>query len=283
MMRIRLPVVILILLFLVGCMLADGEKIVEGQVHKETALVDKVYEMTEEKDAQPFDFTRFNRTPHEWGERVEGVKTTMETPHKKMALTFDACGGPTGNGYDETLITFLIEENVPATLFVSEQWIHDNEQTFMKLAENPLFQIENHGTNHVPLSVDGGEAWGIRATSSPEEVYDEIMTNHDTVKQLTGKEMTLFRSGTAFYDEVAVELAEALGYTVVNFDILGDAGATYSSTEVTNALLAAEEGSIALLHMNQPSSGTAAGVKAAIPILRAQGFEFVLLEDEQLQ
>src|SRR5699024_261001 len=113
---------------------------------------------------------------------------------------------------------------------------------------------------HAPLSVAGGEAWGIPATASAEEAFAEVMDNHETVKELTGLEMTLFRSGTAYYDEVAVELAEALGYRVVNFDVLGDAGATFSADEVKGALLDAEAGSIALLHMNQPSGGTARGV-----------------------
>src|SRR5690625_7903485 len=105
---------------------------------------------------------------------------------------------------------------------------------------------------HLPLSENGGEAWGIAATNSPEEVYDEIMTNHETVQQLTGQEMTLFRSGTAFYDEVAVEIAEALGYKVVNFDILGDAGATYSSAQVENSLLHGTDGTHAFICMYNP-------------------------------
>src|SRR5699024_7062045 len=120
-------------------------------------------------------------------------------------------------------------------------------------------------------------------TESVESAFDEIMNNHKTVEELTGNEMTLFRSGTAYYDEVAVELAEALGYKVVNFDILGDAGATYSATEVKDALMQANPGSIALLHMNQPTSATAEGVKMAIPLLREKGFEFVHLTNKTLQ
>src|SRR5690625_5829526 len=100
------------------------------------------------------------------------------------------------------------------------------------------------------------------------------MDNHKRVKELTGREMTFFRSGTAYYDEIAVELAESLGYTVVNFDILGDAGATFSATQVKEALLQAKPGSIALLHMNQPTSRTAEGVKEAIALLREQVFSF---------
>lgn len=225
----------------------------------------------------------FDRQPIEWGENVSGVKNRIKTEEQQIALTFDACGGDYGNGYDEALVSFLKAEKIPATLFVNERWIIDNEELFLELAVDPLFQIENHGTAHSPLSVNGGEAWGIPATQSPEEVHDEIMENHKRVHALTGKEMTLFRSGTAFYDEVAVELANALGYEIVNFDILGDAGATYSSEQVKNALINAKPGSIALLHMNQPHSDTAEGVKQAVPILREQGFEFVLLEDKVLE
>ncbi|WP_229782611.1 polysaccharide deacetylase family protein [Oceanobacillus indicireducens] len=229
------------------------------------------------------DLTLYEREPNEWGEIVTGVKTRFVTDEKEIALTFDACGGDFGNGYDETLITFLREEGIPATLFVNERWILDNEETFLELANDRLFQIENHGTTHAPLSVDGAEACGIPGTNSAEEVFAEIMDNHDTIKELTGRDMKLFRSGTAFYDEVAVELANDLGYEIVNFDILGDAGATYSAAEVERALLGAEAGSIALLHMNQPNSGTADGVQAAVPLLQAAGFEFVQLADQKLE
>ena len=234
-------------------------------------------------EEEPLYLEQFNRQPKEWGENVSGVKTRIKTDQKQIALTFDACGGDHGNGYDEGLISFLKEEQIPATLFMNERWIIANEDLFSELAAHPLFQIENHGTTHSPLSVNGGEAWGIPATKSLEDVHDEIMNNHETVRALTGRDMTLFRSGTAFYDEVAVEFANALGYEVVNFDILGDAGATYSSEQVKTALLSAKPGSIALLHMNQPKSGTAEGVKQAIPILQEQGFEFVLLKNQILQ
>ncbi|GGA79587.1 polysaccharide deacetylase family protein [Ornithinibacillus halotolerans] len=225
----------------------------------------------------------FRGTPKEWGENVTGVKQRFVTERDEIALTFDACGGPYGNGVDEDLITFLRAEQIPATLFVNERWILENEKMFLSLANDPLFQIENHGTAHSPLSVNGGEAWGIPATTSPEEAYEEIMRNHRTVMDLTGHSMTLFRSGTAFYDEIAVQLANSLGYEVVNFDVLGDAGATFSASQVEQALLSARPGSIILLHMNQPTSGTADGVKAAIPQLLADGFEFVLLDGKELE
>ena len=271
---------IAVLFFFVGC---------SEQVIKQSFTVGTKNATLETKSVpkqlfnQTFDLHTFSQTPTEWGEFVEGVKTRFQTDRKEIALTFDLCGGMYGSGYDEALITYLIDEQIPATLFVNERWIHANEELFLQLAQKPLFQIENHGTEHKPLSVNGGEAWRIPATNSPDEVYDEIIKNHNTVKALTGRDMTLFRSGTAFYDEVAVSLANALDYEVVNFDVLGDAGATFSKEQVKKALLSAQPGSIVLLHMNQPNSGTAEGVKLAVPLLRDQGFEFVLLENKVLE
>ncbi|GAE36437.1 hypothetical protein [Halalkalibacter akibai] len=110
-----------------------------------------------------------------------------------------------------------------------------------------------------------------------------MLGNQETIKRLTGQAPTMFRSGTAFYDEIAVEIVNELGLEVVNFNVLGDAGATFSVEQVHRALLGAKSGSIVLLHMNQPSSGTAEGVKKAVYDLREMGFSFVLLEDYELE
>src|SRR4030067_3811448 len=59
------------------------------------------------------------RAPQEWGEGVRGVKTRLNTDQKVLALTFDACGGPKGSGYDSKLIEYLESEKIPATLFIS--------------------------------------------------------------------------------------------------------------------------------------------------------------------
>lgn len=224
-----------------------------------------------------------NQAPEEWGENVSGVKTAFQTDAKEVALTFDACGGPTGSEIDNNLISFLKSEEIPSTLFVNSRWIDENTKEFIELAENPLFQIENHGTEHKPLSVTGASAWGIKGTTSIKEVVDEILNNHNKITQLTGQPPSFFRSGTAYYDDVSVSIANELGIDVVNYTILGDAGATYSSDQVKEALLTASPGDIALLHMNQPDSGTAQGIRKAIPLLKEKGFTFVQLSNQNLR
>lgn len=219
------------------------------------------------------------RKPIEWGENVTGVIRKIPTDEKIIALTFDACGGEWGSGYDDDLIDYLIAENIPATLFINSRWIDTNLDKFLYLSSLEQFQIENHGTEHRPLSVNGLTAWGIKGTSSVEEVVEEVISNYEKIKKLTGHSSKYFRSGTAFYDEVAVKIVNELGMNVVNYDILGDAGATFSAQQVKDSLLNSKPGSIALLHMNQPKKETAAGVKMAVPLLREKGFTFVTLDE----
>ncbi|WP_240687967.1 polysaccharide deacetylase family protein [Pseudalkalibacillus hwajinpoensis] len=224
-----------------------------------------------------------NRKPSEWGERVTGVLNSFETSKKEIALTFDACGGPHGSSVDDELITYLINEKISSTLFVNGRWIDENTTLFKKLADNPLFEIQNHGTHHLPLSVNGQSAWGITGTTSVEEVVAEMKKNENKIAEYTGTKPTLFRSGTAYYDDIAVEIANELGIQIVNYTILGDAGATFTSDEVKQALIKAKPGDIALLHMNQPDSGTADGLQQAVPILQKKGYSFVQLHNQNLQ
>ncbi|NQX61320.1 polysaccharide deacetylase family protein [Paenibacillus qinlingensis] len=220
--------------------------------------------------------------PTKWGERVPGVKTRLHTKDQVIALTFDACGGKEGSGYDEKLIKYLIQEQIPATLFINARWMAANPSIFRALASNPLFEIENHGTEHRPLSVTGKLAYGIAGTKNIKEVIHEMKDNADQIEKLTGKRPLFFRSGTAFYDEVAVSVAHDLGFDLAGYSVLGDAGATYNAEQVYNAISKATNGSIVLAHMNHPEKDTAEGVIKAIPQLRKLGFRFVQLASMDL-
>lgn len=103
-----------------------------------------------------------NLEPTQWGEKVTGVKTKLKTDDRVIALTFDACGGKTGSGYDKELIDYLLKEKIPATLFINYRWIKKNQSVFLSLSKNPLFEIANHGSEHKPLSVNGKSAYGIK-------------------------------------------------------------------------------------------------------------------------
>lgn len=220
-----------------------------------------------------------NEVPRYFGENLEGVVTRLETSEKIIALTFDACGGKNGLGYDQKLIDYLIEEEVPATLFINGRWIDENQELFLLLSQNKLFEIENHGSTHKPLSVNGKSIYGIEGTQNISEVIDEVWKNAIKIEELTGKRPLYFRSGTAYYDEIAVKVVRELDEKPVNFTILGDAGAKYTKAQIVKSAQSAKNGSIILYHMNHPEGATAEGVMEVVPMLRAKGFEFVLLKD----
>ena len=239
----------------------------------------KEYESFRKKIANTFE----NQTPKEWGESVTGVKTKFDTNEKVIAHTMDACGSPHGMGYDEKLINFLKQEKVPATLFINARWIDKNLNTFKALASTPLFEIANHGLEHKPASVNGKSIYGLDGSKNMEELIDEIELNARKIEQITDKRPKYFRSGTAYYDEVAVKIANKLNHQVIGFSILGDGGATFSKEKVENAFLKAKNGEIAIIHMNHPLSQTADGTIKVINELKQKGFKFVRLSDYKLK
>ncbi len=221
--------------------------------------------------------------PAQWGENVPGVRRRLDTGDKVIALTLDACGSAKGKGVDSRLIEFLIARQIPATLFINGRWIDANPELFRQLAANPLFEIANHGIRHKPASVNGRSVYGIAGTQSVAEVVEEIELNARKIEAISGTRPKLYRSGTAYYDEIAVQISQGLGHKVAGYSLLGDAGATWSAAQVKAALLKAMPGDIALLHMNHPEAGTGAGIIAAVPELQRRGFRFVRMSDYPLK
>ncbi|WP_328318956.1 polysaccharide deacetylase family protein [Streptomyces sp. NBC_00388] len=219
--------------------------------------------------------------PSSWGFDAPGVLTALPRPHRGIALTFDACGGPGGSGYDKDLIGFLRARKVPATLFLNSRWIDTHPAVFRELADDPLFEIANHGTRHRPLSVSGRSAYGIAGTRDAGEVFDEVAENHTKLTGLLGRPPRWFRSGTAYYDDVASRIVSALGERPVSFTVNGDGGATFTPGQVHTTVTAARPGSIVIGHMNQPRGGTAEGIATAVPRLLATGHRFVRLSDTE--
>src|ERR1700761_693454 len=206
-------------------------------------------------------------TPRYWGFGAPGGLRRLPTNRRVIALTFDACGGPGGSGYDAALISYLRRHEVPATLFLNSRWIDANWATFGRLRGEPLFELANHGTRHRPLSVTGRGAYGIGGTRNAGQVYDEVATNQVKLTRLLGTPPRFFRAGTAYSDDVAARIVTAMGDWLVTVSVNGDGGATFTPEQVRVTVTAATSGSLVLCHMNQPRSGTARGIAAAIPQL----------------
>ncbi len=221
------------------------------------------------------------RAPKQWGEAFAGITSRLPGggARQVLALTLDACGGKAGSSYDAELIAFLRRSKIPATLFVTSAWIRGNPQALKELAADPLFEIAAHGLRHRPASVNGRSAYGIRGTISITELVYEVEGNARDIAEVAGKRPRWFRSGTAYYDDVAVAAIRDLGMGIAGYSIAADQGATLSASAVAARVRKAKDGDILLLHMNHPRSGTREGLQKSLPELLERGFAFVRLSD----
>lgn len=224
-------------------------------------------------------------TSGQWGEFVKGVDEDLVTNNKIIAFTFDACGGKNANGYDAELINFLRKEQIPSTLFVTGKWIDANYGTFLQLAKDPLFEMENHGFNHKPCSVDGESEYGIHGTKDIPDAFDEIEANAEKIGKIMGKRPTFYRSATAYTDEACAKIAKQLGITTISFDVLsGDAVPNTPKSIIVNSVLQhIKPGAIVIMHFNRPHWNTFEAMQEIVPILRRQGYTFAKLQDYPLK
>jgi peptidoglycan/xylan/chitin deacetylase (PgdA/CDA1 family) len=222
-----------------------------------------------------------DRAPHEWTRTLPGVKTRLNTKSKVLALTVDLAGAR-DSGYASKLVEYLETQRIPATLFVSGEWIYKNPKIFRRLSRNPVFEIANGGLRHKPSSVSGKSADGIQGTSNVGEAVDEIELNARKIQGMTGKMPKYYRSGRAYYDDMTVQIAERLGYQSVGFSAGGDTGAYDSKEKVREAMRNSTPGSIILCRFSPSFPDMTEGILEAIPLLAAKGYRFVKLSDYPL-
>ncbi|NDK33236.1 polysaccharide deacetylase [Nesterenkonia sp. Hz 6-5] len=214
-----------------------------------------------------------------FGLAVSGVKLSLPDGSGAAALTLDACGGSNGSAADRELLNTLRDLGVPATLFINQRWAKANHTMMEEIVSEPLFEVENHGTHHLPLSVNGASAYGVQGTSSAAGVYDEIMENQEFLRTEYGVTCRYFRSGTAHLDETSAQICNDLGLTPVNFTINLDDGATLPAQTVASHAATLSTTDILLGHFNQPASGTGTGLAQALPQLLAEDTRFITLEE----
>jgi peptidoglycan/xylan/chitin deacetylase (PgdA/CDA1 family) len=221
-----------------------------------------------------------NASPGQFGPFVKGVDEDIVTNKKVLALTFDACGGPHGSGYDEELINFLRKKQIPATLFLSGLWMDAHPDKVKELAADPLFEIENHGLTHHPCAIAGETMYGIHGTANVGQAVDEIELNARKIESMTSRKPVYFRSATATTDEACAAIADHLEETIISYDLLsGDAvPGTPAAVIKDNLLSGARHGSIVIMHMNHPEWNGYEALKDALPELQQRGFTFVKLE-----
>lgn len=194
-----------------------------------------------------------------------------------VALTLDACDG----GFNAALIEFLIDNQMGATIFATKKWLDRNPQAVTLLKDHfDLFDIENHGANHIPAVIGRDRAvYGIPGEADVAHLKREVERGAAAVAMVTGATPHWYRGATGEYDAEAITVIEAMGYKVAGFSVNADDGATLSKGRVIARLKKVRDGDIIIAHLNKPGSESAAGLIEGLKDLRERHFRFVKLND----
>ncbi|WP_020184406.1 polysaccharide deacetylase family protein [Methylopila sp. 73B] len=199
---------------------------------------------------------------------------------RTVALTLDACSGAT----DHRVLDMLVAEAIPATVFVTHRWIRSNPAGLATLKAHPeLFEIENHGENHVPAVTDVSRVFGLKTAGSLEAVRAEVAGGAAAVEAATGVRPRWYRDATARYSPDAVAEIKAQGFSIAGYSLNADMGASLMAPTVARRVAAAKSGDVIIAHINQPGRAAGEGLAAGVRALKAAGARFVLLKDVETQ
>lgn len=194
----------------------------------------------------------------------------------QVALTLDACMGKT----DHRILDVLVQNRIPATIFVTARWLKQNAAAFAVMKAHPdLFDIENHGNMHVPAITNVATMYNIKTAGSLDAVRLEIDGGADAISKSGASKPKWYRDATARYSTDAVKLAQSMGYQIGGYSLNGDQGASLLAPVVAKRIAAASDGDVIISHINQPMRSAGEGVAKGILALQAKGMKFVKLRD----
>ena len=198
----------------------------------------------------------------------------------RVALTLDACSG----AFDQDLINFLIAHRIPTTIFATTRWIRRNPKGLALLkAHLDLFDIEDHGENHVPAVIGAGRTvYGIPGEPDMLHLRREVLEGAEAIEEATGVPPHWYRGATGEYDQKAANEIRRLGYKIGGFSVNADAGATLGMTAIEARMRRVRGGDVIIAHMNRPGGQTAEGLAPSILELLKRGFTFVRLDQVDL-
>ena len=214
--------------------------------------------------------------PHFVEPKLYVTKGGKATP--QVALTLDACSGQT----DLRILNALVDNHIPATIFVTGRWLKRNVAALgVMKAHADLFELENHGLNHVPAIDDQPTMFGLKTAGSQAAIQSEIQGGVDALQTAAITKPAWYRDATARYSDDAITLIHQLGYRVAGYSLNADMGASLMAGQVEKRITAAKDGDVIIAHVNQPGRVAGEGVVKGILTLKQKGFRFVRLEDTQ--
>ncbi|HQD39340.1 MAG TPA: polysaccharide deacetylase family sporulation protein PdaB [Bacillota bacterium] len=177
---------------------------------------------------------------------------------KKVALTFDATWGA---DYTPKLLEILRQEKVKATFYLAGFWIEKYPEMVKKIAQEG-HELGNHTYSHPHLNSLGEE-----------EIKKELTRTHQMLKELTGKDSTVFRPPFGEYSNKVIKVAEECGYKTIIWDVDSLDWKNLSAAQMQKRILErVRPGSIVLMH--NAGLHTPEALPGLIKELKKRGYKF---------
>jgi peptidoglycan/xylan/chitin deacetylase (PgdA/CDA1 family) len=198
------------------------------------------------------------------------IVTRLPTDQKVVALTFDACETKTPAFLDTKIETFLVENHIPFTIFVSGRFARHNATALAELAHRDFVEIENHSLNH-DNHMD---------RLDNQAIQKEVVDNDTLLAGITGQHTRFFRFPAGNSSPEALKEVEDLGYRVVHWSFAsGDPAKDVTAGELTRWVLAkTRPGSILIFHINGRGWSTGDALPSIVADLTKQGYAFTRLD-----
>lgn len=188
---------------------------------------------------------------------------SVDTDEKKVAISFD-----TAWGADKTLdiIEILQEYQVGATFFMVGFWVEDYPD-MVKAINDSGIEIGTHSNTHPDFT-----------TLGVEQMRLELECSINSIKNITGKEVELFRAPYGAYNNEMLKLTEDMGLKTIQWDVDTLDWKGLSGLEICERVMAnVKNGSIILCHNN--ADNVLDGLPLMLERLINAGYEIVSVGD----
>ena len=184
---------------------------------------------------------------------------SVEREDKVISISFDCAWGV---DHTDQILKALDAGGVKATWFMVEFWAEKYPEYVAKI-NNFGHEIGTHSATHSYMSKQNAE-----------EIRQELKTSSQAIKDVTQKEVDLFRPPYGDYDNELVKTASEEGYYCIQWDVDSLDWRDLSAGDIAMRVInGAKNGSIILMHNN--GLHTAEAVPIIIETLKNKGFTFV--------
>ncbi len=203
-----------------------------------------------------------NNTANNQGSNA-GNTGNIDPNGKMIALTFD--DGPSATTTGQVL-DVLDRYGVKATFFLMGQNINDGTRAIMQRQNSAGHELANHSFTHSDMT-----------RMSYSAIQDEINRTNNLIRQYTGQTPKFFRPP---YISINNTMYQAIDLAFVQGAMLNDwENGTSVQQRVNNALNAARDGQIIMLHDFEGNYQTVQALSQIIEGLKNQGYQFVTLSE----